>query len=225
MRGSIILVILLTIPMLVFGQKNTLRLGDAYAEDQLYISVSYNQLIGQPSRITKSGFSYGFSGGFIKDVSLNKKGTIAVAAGVGYGYDFFNHELRVDEVAENTIFDSANAVSKNIFTSHNMELPFEFRWRSSTALKYSFWRVYAGVKALYNLKNNFEYIDANATSYQYENVSAYNRWQYGLTMSAGYDAFNVHIFYGMTPLFQKAAINEEVVDSKIIKFGLIFYIL
>ena len=72
------------------AQKDTLQLGAHYAEDQIYASVNYAQLNNQPSGISKSSFSYAFSIGFIKDFTLNKKGTIAIALGLGYGYDFFN---------------------------------------------------------------------------------------------------------------------------------------
>ena len=225
MKDNCILLYLLIVPMLVFSQKNTLRLGDPYADDQVYVSVGYNQFFGQPTAIAKSSFSYAFSGGFLKDITLNKSGTIAIAAGVGYGYDFFNHELRIDEVDGSTVFGSAKAISENIFTSHNIELPFEFRWRTSTAIKYGFWRVYSGIKILYNLQNKFKYIEGGGNQVKQINITAYNKLQYGLTMSAGYDAFNFHVFYGMTPVFKKGTINGEDVDSKSIKFGLIFYFL
>jgi len=87
------------------AQKDTLQLGAHYAEDQIYASVNYAQLNNQPSGISKSSFSYAFSIGFIKDFTLNKKGTIAIALGLGYGYDFFNHQLKVQELNNSTIFD------------------------------------------------------------------------------------------------------------------------
>ena len=225
MKSSCILLYVLIIPMLVAAQKNNLLEGDAYADDQVYVSVGYNQFFGQPSAITKSSFSYAFSGGFMKDLILNKTGTISIAAGIGYGFDFFNHELRVDEVDGSTVFGNANGITENTFTAHNIELPFELRWRTSTAIKYGFWRVYSGVKVLYNLQNKFQYLEGDANQVKYTNVAAYNKLQYGLTTSAGYDAFNVYVFYGMTPVFKKGTINGETVASKIIKFGLIFYFL
>ena len=161
----------------------------------------------------------------MKDLILNKTGTISIAAGIGYGFDFFNHELRVDEVDGSTVFGNANGITENTFTAHNIELPFELRWRTSTAIKYGFWRVYSGVKVLYNLQNKFQYLEGDANQVKYTNVAAYNKLQYGLTTSAGYDAFNIYVFYGMTPVFKKSTINGETVASKIIKFGLIFYFL
>lgn len=211
--------------MVIFSQKDSLSLGDAYADDQIYLSVSYSQFNDQPSTITKSNFSYALSVGFMKDIILNKAGTIAIAAGFGYGFDFFNHELKVDELNDETIFNRGNSISDNVFKAHNLEFPFEIRWRTSTAKKYNFWRVYSGIKFLYNLNNQFQYIDTNSNQIKYSNISSYKKLQYGLTISAGYDAFNINVFYGLTPIYKNASINVESVDTKILKFGLTFYFL
>ena len=225
MRNRFILLYFLVIPFLTFAQKDSLSLGDRYADDQIYFSVSYSQLYDQPTGITKSNFSYALSGGFIKDIILNKSGTIAIAGGIGLGYDFFNHELKVDEVGRTTVFTNDITTSKNIFKSYNLEFPFEIRWRTSTAIKYNFWRIYTGVKFLYNLDNNFQYVDANSNLIKYRKVSSYNKLQYGLTISAGYDVFTMNVFYGLSPVFKNGLLNGKAVDTKILKFGLIFYFL
>ena len=225
MRIKLIIFYFLSIPFLAFAQKDSLSIGDRYAEDQLYFSVSYSQLFDQPTGITKSNFSYALSGGFIKDIILNKSGTIAIAGGIGLGYDFFNHELKVDEINGTTVFTNDITTTKNIFKSYNLEFPFELRWRTSNAIKYNFWRIYTGVKFLYNLDNNFQYIDVNSNLIKYRKVSSYNKLQYGLTLSAGYDAFTMNVFYGLSPVFKNGLLNEKVVDTKILKFGLIFYFL
>jgi len=225
MRNRFILLCFLVIPFLTFAQKDSLSLGDRYADDQIYFSVSYSQLYDQPTGITKSNFSYALSGGFIKDIILNKSGTIAIAGGIGLGYDFFNHELKVDEIEGITVFTNDITASKNIFKSFNLEFPVEIRWRTSTAKKYNFWRIYTGVKFLYNLDNSFQYIDTNSKRFNYRKVSSYNKLQYGLTISAGYDAFTMNVFYGLTPVFKNSLLNGKVLDTKILKFGLIFYFL
>ena len=225
MRNLFILLYFLVIPFLTFAQKDSLSLGDSYADDQIYFSVSYSQLYDQPTGITKSNFSYALSGGFIKDIILNKSGTIAIAGGIGLGYDFFNHELKVDEVDGTTVFTNDITTTKNIFKSYNLEFPFELRLRTSNAIKYNFWRIYTGVKFLYNLDNNFQYIDVNSNLIKYRKVSSYNKLQYGLTLSAGYDAFTMNVFYGLSPVFKNGLLNEKAVDTKILKFGLIFYFL
>lgn len=209
----------------VFAQKDSLNIGDRYADDQIYAMLTYNQMYQQPSSITRSGFSYGLATGFLKDIILNKKGTLSFALGVGYGYDFYNHELKVDEVNGVLSFSKDNTLTSNKYSSHNLEVPFEIRWRTSTANKYKFWRIYTGIKLLYNFSNRFESIDASNAKNSFSNISAYNKLQYGLTLSAGYDAFNFHVFYGLSPVYKEASIVNEVIDSKVLKFGLIFYFL
>ena len=207
-----------------YAQKDSLQLGDRYAEDQIYASITYAQFNRQPSTVTKSSFSYAISTGFLKDIILTKKGNISFAVGVGYGFDFFNHELKVSEINNTTLFDNATNASSNVFKSHNLEFPLEFRWRTSNAKKYDFWRIYTGIKFLYNISNTFQFTE-NDIDYKYKNVSAYRKLQYGLTFSAGYTEFNAYLFYGLTPVFENSKINGEDINSTIIKFGLIFYIL
>ena len=67
------------------AQKDSLQLGDRYAEDQIYASISYAQFFKQPKMISRSGFSYAISTGFIKDITLNKRGNVSLALGIGYG--------------------------------------------------------------------------------------------------------------------------------------------
>ena len=144
-----------------YAQKDSLQLGDRYAEDQLYFLISYNQLFDQPAQVKGSGFSYGLSTGFIKDIILNKQGSFSIGLGVGYNFDSFNHGLRVSEVNGEVTFEVDNSLTSNKLTFHNLEFLFEIRWRNSTANKYRFWRIYAGVKASYNLSNTFQYDDGN----------------------------------------------------------------
>ena len=208
----------------ISAQKDSLQLGERYAEDQIYASISYAQFFNQPNTITRSGFSYAVSTGFIKDIVLNKNGNISIALGLGYGFDFFNHELKVEEVNNIITFNSSSNLESNILKSHNLEFPLEFRWRTSTARRYDFWRIYGGVKFLYNLSNKFQFVE-NSTEFIYKNIGSYNSFQYGISLSAGYDAFNVNFYYSLTPIFNGATLNGEDINTSILKFGLIFYIL
>ena len=74
---------------------------------------------------------------------------------------FIIHELKVEESQYMYVFSDDYTLSSNTFFSHNLEVPFEFRWRTSTANKYQFWRIYTGVKFLYNFSNRFEIVAAN----------------------------------------------------------------
>jgi len=74
------------------------------------------------------------------------------------------------------------------------------------------------------LSNNFKFSDQD-NSFSYRNVSSYNRWQYGLTLSAGYDVFTAHIYYGLNPILKNSSLDTVNISSKIMRIGLIFYLL
>ena len=209
---------------IAFSQKDSLQLGSKYAEDQLYFLISYNQLFDQPSLVKGSGFSYGLSAGFMKDLILNKKGSISVALGFGYNYDLLNHGLTIAKENNEVTFQVDNYGAINTLTIHNLEFPFEFRWRDSDAQTYKFWRVYMGVKASYNVSNNFKFTD-QSNSFSYKNVSRFNSWQYGLTLSVGYDVFTAHMYYGLTPMLKDTMLGTTDISSKTMRIGLIFYLL
>ena len=207
-----------------FSQKDSLQLGSKYAEDQLYFLISYNQLFDQQLLVKGSGFSYGLSAGFMKDLILNKKGSISMALGFGYNYDLLNHGLTIAKENNEVTFQVDNSGAINTLTIHNLEFPFEFRWRDSDAQTYKFWRVYMGVKASYNVSNNFKFTD-QSNSFFYKNVSRFNSWQYGLTLSVGYDVFTAHMYYGLTPMLKDTMLGTTDISSKTMRIGLIFYFL
>lgn len=203
-----------------FAQKDSLQLGTRYWEDQLYLSVTYNVLTSQPSEVGGSTFSYGLSAGYIKDIPFNKRGNWAAGIGLGYNYDSFNHALRVLEDG-NLTFET---VSSNKIRLHNIEFPIQLRWRDSDAVTYSFWRVYAGIRLSYNFNNIFKYT-FNNQNYNFSNVPSYNNFQTGLELSAGYGAFNFYMYYGLSPMYKNVTVNGGNINTKIAKFGLIFYLL
>jgi hypothetical protein len=221
---KLIFLFFITCSLTSVAQKDSLQLGDRYAEDQLYVMVSYNQLFDQPAMVKGSGFSYGLSTGFMKDLILNKQGSISMALGVGYNFDLLNHGLTISEENNDITFQADNSGATNKLLLHNLEFPFELRWRGSDAQTYKFWRVYMGVKASYNLSNNFKFTN-ETNSFSYSNVSNYNTWQYGLTLSVGYDVFTAHVYYGLNPILKDTSLGTADISSKIMRIGLIFYLL
>jgi len=218
---SILFLFFLTLSCL--AQKDSLQVGDSYWEDQLYVNISYNLLYNQPIGIDKSGFSFGFSGGYIKDIPLIKSGKIAIGVGMGYNYDSFSHSLKATNGNSNS-FQIDNTITANKLEMHNIEMPIEFRWRSSTVNSYSFWRFYTGIKISYNLKNSFSYNDSGL-NVNFSNLEEFNNFQTGLILSAGYGTFNFHVYYGLSPLLKNAYLNGRRINTNIVRFGLIFYLL
>ncbi|WP_246143007.1 porin family protein [Tenacibaculum adriaticum] len=206
--------------MISFSQKDSLQLGDSYWEDQLYLNITYNILDKQPTGFGNGGFSYGFSAGYIKDIPFNRRGNFSTGIGIGYNYDSFSHNLTPNNV---DFTSNPDAISSQIGL-HNLEFPIQIRWRTSDAVTYSFWRIYTGVKLSYNLSNNFTYTIDNE-KFSFTNIDKYNNFQTGLELSVGYGAFNLYVYYGLTPMYKDAYIDNEKIDTTITKFGLIFFLL
>ena len=59
----------------------------------------------------------------------------------------------------------------------------------------------------------------------YANVARFNKLQYGLTFSAGYATFNFNVYYGLTPIFKDATAGTAVIGSKVLRLGMVFYVL
>lgn len=209
----------------LFAQKDSLRLGDKYLEDQLYFSVTYNQLFAQSEEVIGSGFSYGFNAGYIRDISLVKSGRVALGIGIGYGLDSFNHGYKITTQNNIVIVDvDPNITETSGLKLHSLEFPIEIRWRTSNANKYKFWRVYSGFKISYNFKNTFNYTN-NGALIEYSNIERFNKIQYGLTIAAGYSTFNFSLYYGLTPLLKSSTLGKNPIDTKVLRLGMTFYIL
>lgn len=206
-----------------------IEVDSLYREDQFFVGVTYNLLGNLPSGISQSGFSSGFHLGFIRDFPINKRRNIAFGLGVGYSWNSFNQNLLISEESDSnyiySIIDDNAVYSKNKFSQHLVEVPFEFRWRSSTQTDYKFWRIYTGLKTGYVVTNSSKY-EGNPENSKYRNIKDFNDLQYGLTLSVGYNTWNFYLYYALNPIFDSnALLNEDSMQMNAIKIGLIFYIL
>ena len=211
----------------VFAQSNSItELDSLYREDQIFIGVTYNALLNLPEGVSQNSFSTGFHFGVIRDFPINKRRNIALGLGLGYSINTFNQNIRISKTTPTTytILEGINH-SKNNFSQHLLEAPLEFRWRTSNSETYKFWRIYTGVKLGYVLasKSVYKGDPANET---HRGLTGMNPWQYGLTMSVGYNTWNGYIYYGLNPIFDSvSSTNLQSIDMNALKIGLIFYLL
>ena len=202
------------------------ELDSLYREDQFYVSVTYNTLINLPKNVSQNSFSPGLHLGFIRDFPLNKRRNIALALGLGYSFNSYNHNIRISESNPSiyTIINNSNFV-KNNFSLHLLEVPFEFRWRTSSIESYKFWRIYTGFKLGYIVGSKSVYNDG-LESINMKNLTDLNKLQYGITMSVGYNTWNGFIYYDLNPVFNEVSTADlQSIDMSTLKIGLIFYIL
>ena len=217
----------------VYSQDETVGytiVDSLYREDQVYVGVTFNLISNKPDGISQNGLSGSMQLGFIRDMPINKRRNKAIGVGIGVSLNTFNQDLFIGEEADgnttifSTIPDDVNA-DKNRFTFYSLDVPIQYRWRTSTPTEYAFWRIHSGVEFSYifRLKSTFigEENEVNQTD-----VPELNKLQYGLTFAFGYGAFNFQAYYGLNTLFNgDAMINGQNVNLQVIRLGLQFYFL
>jgi len=218
----------------VFSQENAstenapkIKVDSLYREDQFYFAFTLNTLQNKPVGLTQDKFSTGFSAGFLRDFPINKKRTIAIAPGLGFSFNTYNQNLRVEELNQSnnyTIINSDTSFNINRFSQLLVDVPIEFRWRSSTFESHKFWRIYGGFKMSYLLYDKSVYEDGQV-KIVVTNIKDFNKFLYGAYLSTGYNTINVYVYYGLNSLFQSAATNMESIDVNSFNVGIMFYIL
>ncbi|MDB9828295.1 PorT family protein [Flavobacteriaceae bacterium] len=205
-------------------------LDTTYREDQFYFGITYNALVDTPELVDTRGLTGSVHFGFTRDMPINKRRNLSVALGIGASFDEYGSTLFIGEdQANRTIFTSLSdndvTYDVNRFSTSSIEVPLEFRWRSSSAQNYTFWRFYAGVRLGYTYwyKSSFKQ-DGNTVTQT--DIPEFNKMRLGATLSLGYNTVNFYAYYGITPFFDNAVTtNGTPIDMRTLKLGLLFFIL
>jgi hypothetical protein len=216
MRKFLFLVLLIS--SCVKAQSDSTFVDDKYLEDQIYLNLTYISLLNTPPPISQSGFSFGLGGGFIKDLPVNSRRNVAFGVGLGYGFNNYYFNVRFENEDPNE--DRTTLNSKIML--HVVELPLEFRLRTSTSTRYKFWRLYPGFKISYAFAENLTL--GKDADFEVEGVAQYNDFLYGLTFSAGYNKWNIHLYYGLNDLITNAEGNDYEFAITDFRIGLVFYV-
>lgn len=209
-----------------FSQTKDTINNTKYLEDQLYLGLNYNIIDININDFDMKGLSNSIALGYIRDIPFNKQRNFGIGIGLGYGRSTYYQNLKIFKNNNKTVFESLGGTpfDKNKFSFHAIEMPFEIRWRTSTASKYKFWRVYTGLKMSYIFTSNAVYKNGSDKS-RITNFSEVNNFQYGITLSAGYGTWNLNLYYGLRDFFNNAIINNQALEMRDLRIGLIFYML
>ncbi|WP_438962934.1 outer membrane beta-barrel protein [Nonlabens sp.] len=200
-----------------------------YREDQFYIGLSFNLVNNGPSGFSQNGFSGGLHLGFIRDMPINKRRNKAIGIGLGISTNSYNSNLFIGEDSDGTsiysILDGSVVYDSNRLNTNHIEMPIQYRWRTSTASNTNFWRIYTGVKLSYIYYYRARFEQVNNTVIQTD-IPELNRLRYAATLTLGNGSFNAFVHYNLNTLFNKdAQINGEAIHFQPIKFGIEFYLL
>lgn len=213
----------------VVSQKEKKEYGAKYLEDQIYIGLTYNHLLSKSVDVVQHNMSRALHVGFLRDLPINERRNVGFAVGLGYSYDliysniFAINSKSVDYQLVRS-FDEVG-ISKNYFDMHTIEVPLEFRWRTSTAEKFKFWRIYSGVRFGYTLGATSLHTQNQNTLY-FSNPDLKNNWQVKFFSAFGYNAINFFVQYSVSPILKNVKTNDDIsLRANILQMGLMFYIL
>lgn len=214
-----------TIPTTVKDTVFFTKIDSLYREDQFYFGLTYNQLMNTPKGFSQDGISTGISLGFLRDMPINKKRTVAIAVGLGLSYNKYHTDLKVSEIGGARSYEivDEDSFSRNKMEQVFVDMPIEFRWRNSTPESHKFWRIYTGFKVRYLALSKTKYVASETITIL--NNKDFSKFQFGPYISFGYNTWNFHAYYGLNSLYKSANTIEGPVEFTTLNIGLMFYIL
>ena len=228
-----ILFLFLTLISLSLWAQDTLvkTLDNKYREDQFYFGFSYNLLINVPSEVNLRGLSGGINFGYIRDMPINERRNVAIGLGLGLSFDQYGQNLFIGEDNDgNSIYKilkpENTVIDRNRFSTAVIEVPLEFRWRTSTAESYKFWRIYGGIRTGYTYWYKAKFVQGDNDVTQ-TNIPEFDTIRFTAHLSFGYNKINFFAAYAINPFFKDALTedNFKTVGFQPLKLGFIFYIL
>ena len=210
------IILLLILPLFTYAQEDTddglivspqsatstlTTIDNRYLEDQFYVGLTYDYLAGKASSVVQHNLSHGIHLGFIRDLPINQKRNLGFGIGIGYAYDVV------------------------YFKTHAIEIPVEFRFRTSNPTSHKFWRVYAGMRFSYLVGGRSLYT-ANDIDTSFQNPDIAKKFQLKTFAAFGYNALNFFVQYNLSPLLKDVKTTDGTsLSSNVLQIGLIFYIL
>lgn len=224
MKNFRYLFILLNLSVLFAQEDNNKVVDSLFREDQFYTTVTYNLLQNTPSDFNQHSLSSGVSFGFLRDMPINKNRTWALALGLGYAYNNIKNNIKIDNTSQQLNYSIDNTFDNNKLVFHELEVPFEIRWRNAAFQSHKFWRIYTGFKASYLFASKSDF-SSPTENFKLKNISDLNKLKFGSYLALGNNTVNLYAFYSFTPLFDNVIISNQKLEMNSFKIGLIFYIL
>jgi len=203
-----------------------------YLEDQFYAGIGYNFLLNKPEPVIQRNLSYNLQFGVIKDIPFNRKRNFGLGIGLGYATNSYYTNMLALESDQGITYRLASGdeeFDRSKFETHALEFPLEIRWRTSNAVDYKFWRIYAGIKVEYLFSRRSKLVSENLDIFNADTTFSnptVEQWQYGVMLNFGYNTWNLHLYLALSDFLDESATFEnEPLDINPLRLGLIFYIL
>lgn len=203
--------------------ERTVKVNDPfYREDQFYFGITHSIGLDSPLDYKQNGISPGIQLGILRDIPLNKKRNWAIAPGIGFaGYNMRSNLLVINP--ENNDYEINSNYNKNKQNLYYVEVPLEFRWRSSNRFSHKFWRIYTGVKYSYLVGSSSVY-EGYYGNLKFKKDKNLNTSQMGAYIVAGFNTWSFQAYYGFIPQYKSGNLpNNKNIHN--LNVGLMFYIL
>lgn len=233
-RVVLIFFLLLCLPLQLIAQEVASEpiVDDKYREDQFYAGFSYSMLSKLPQGTRLRGLSGSLQVGFLRDFPLNKRRNIALAGGIGLSINRYGQNLFIGKGDDSEFIyrilgkEGPVKYSSNRLGTYILEFPIQLRWRASTAEKYNFWRVYAGITAgyIYRSQSVFKQSGNKVVA---TNISDLQKLRWSASLSFGFNKINFFAKYDLNDLFKQDTYTTDgtMIELRPLQFGFIFYIL
>ena len=196
-----------------------------YREDQVYIDLNFSLQPNSISDFKQNGFSRSVHLGVLRDYPISKMGDKAIAVGMGYGFVRLVNNINVEKSQQTYLYDIpvAQRALRNVFSYHQLQLPVELRWRTSSPSEYAFWRVYLGYRLSYQFGAQYKPFFGR----KFPLKNQLNELQHSVGISLGFNTWNLRFDYSLTPLLKEdtRSINNKRLALFPLQIGLIFYLL
>ena len=216
-----ILLVLFTVKLQAQQHKDSLF----YREDQFYLDLNLLLQGNAIDDFQQNGFSRSLHLGFLRDIPINKKGNRSIGLGLGYGYQRLVNSLNIEKEERSFLFSvpERNRALRNIISYHQLQLPIEIRWRTSTSFNHDFWRVYLAYRFSYQFAGKYTPFFGRP----FNIPNQINPFQHTLGLSFGYGSWNLRFAHEMVPLIDDKVTLDTGRSPRInpIHIGLIFYFL
>lgn len=203
----------------MWSQNTTLK---DYREDQIYLAISYPFLTNGAPEITQNKLSHSLQVGFVRDMPINNRRNLALGLGLGLSHNVVYNNLRF--INDTKSFEFISNPDTNLWKWTELNIPLEFRWRTSSVEAYKFWRIYSGITAIYALHARQNYrLGGDSSSISSLPIE---KLRFAFHISAGNNTWNIYYLHSIGPIFQNTQPTENVTlnDLAYAKIGLIFYL-
>jgi hypothetical protein len=162
----------------------------------------------------------------IRDLPLNRKANKALGVGLGYGYMRMTNNVAVRNYSGSYVYTIPTADEsslRNVYSFHQLQIPLELRWRTSSLTSYSFWRIYLGYRLSYQFGANHNPFFGS----KFRLTDQIRPWQHGVSLAVGYNTWNIRVSYDFFPVLKDDLRTTRNVFPRFnaLQIGLIFYLL